>query len=127
MDSIPKQMVLLKAYEELTEKETFCLREANIKGMLELEDKKAKLLEELQRLAAEADLSPETREEFNRRVSILLKQEKENEIFLEKLMQENRAAYKKLSQNADSASKIRRAYGKTGMGSSSSRTFKDQA
>ena len=124
MAETPKQMVLLDAYEELTEKETFCFREANINGMLEIEDKKAKLLEELLRMSSESNLSSDQKQDFDSRVSALLKQEKENETFLSGLMKENRAAYRKLSQNADSASKIKKAYGNS---SPNSRSFTDQA
>lgn len=107
-EQLSRRMVLLAAYEDFTRRETVSLRDDKFELMLKLQDKKAKVLSELDRLQDLPDAS-ET-ESFNSRISILLKQEEENEKLLELKKAVNRQEYRKLSQNAVSANKLRRAY-----------------
>lgn len=111
-----KAMTLLAAYEELTERESFCLGEANMEGVLAVQSKKAAVLEELQRLAGEAKLAGESRRSFDERIGRLLEAEKANEARLAKLMDENRREWQQLSKQSRAVSRVRKAYGKAPAG-----------
>ncbi len=127
MTETRKRFALLGAYEELTEKETFCLKEANFDAVKEVQAKKAKLVGELQRFEGGGQLSPSEKEEFNSRIEILLGSEKENEALLEALKSENRAQFKSLVKQSNSVSKIRKAYGSASNPTTPTRTLKGQA
>ena len=111
MTATSKHFVLLDAYCELTEKETFCLGEGNLQGVLKAQAKKGQISEELTRLSREAPLDPESKEKFDKTVRELLVQEEANNQTIEKLIRENRAEFKELSKQGYSANKFRRAYG----------------
>jgi ribosomal protein L34E len=122
-----KRFILLGAYEELTEKETFCLKEANFDAVSTVQGKKARLLSELQSLDDQGTLETEEKDEFNRRLQQLQECEKGNDILLGELMKENRSEFKTLSKRANSASQVRRAYGSAGNASGAKRALKDKA
>ena len=109
MTSVPKQLVLLAAYEELTEKERFCLQEGNMEGCLRAQEKKAKLLVELQQPILEP-LVGQNLKDYQKRVESLQKQEQENAKTLSGLIKENRDTYKGLAKQSGSAAKFRKAY-----------------
>lgn len=120
-----KRIALLESYEELTRKESVCIREGNIEPLAALQEKKAALIAALQQLSSE-DVSAEERTQFNQRLVRLQETEEANAEGLGRLMAENRDAYRKLGQNASSASKLRRAYaGKPG--DDSERSLKHKA
>ena len=127
MTQSPKSLVLLEAYEELTAKESFCLKEVNIKGVLATQEKKAKLLAGFRKLEPSEELSEEAKADFDRRIQNLLEREAENSKALESLIEENRLAYKLLSKHRNSASNIRKAYGAKSSSLSNSKSLKDQA
>lgn len=122
-----KRFVLLGAYEALTEKETFCLKEANFDAVSKVQAKKARLLSELQALDEQDSLKAEEKNEFNRRLQQLQEREKRNDTLLGQLMAENRSESKTLSKRVSSASQVRRAYGAASSPSGSKRTLKDKA
>lgn len=109
MSSLPKQLVLIEAYEELTDKESFCLKEGNIEGCLKVQGKKAKLLPELQLLKG-ASMSTELRATYQERLNRLQEIEQNNAAVLSQLIEKNRNEHKKLSKQSGSASKFRKAY-----------------
>lgn len=101
-------MVLLAAYEDFTRRESVSLRDENFELLAKLQGKKAKVIEQLRGL--EDSPSPSEAEDFKTRVAALLEQEEANSRLLQQKMSANREAYRKLSQNAISANKLRRAY-----------------
>lgn len=122
-----KEFILLEAYERQTNKETFCLSEENLEGVLEAQRKKASMIEELQRLKAKRVLSDKDKAEFDRRVKALIEQESENAETLERLMAENRNAAKKIAKKSASASKFRDVYGTSKHSKSAPRSLRDRA
>lgn len=106
-----KAMILLEAYEDLTSKETLCLKEGNFDGVLRAQKKKALLFQGLEELQG-TPLRDEDRAAVRRRLEHLKEQEAANSAELQRRMKENREELKKLSANASSASKLRRAYAK---------------
>ncbi len=127
MTETTKRFVLLGAYEALTEKETFCLKEANFEAVSTVQAKKARLLSELQNLDDQE--TPEIAEKvaFNRRLKQLQEYEKSNDALLVKLMEANRSESKSLSKRANSASQVKKAYGSAGNSSGLKRALKDKA
>ncbi len=107
-DRLSRRMVLLAAYEDFTRRESVSLRDENFELMLKLQDKKAKVVEQLTSLDG-APTQAEA-EDFRNRIAILLEQEESNNRLLEEKMAENREEYRKLSRNSVSASKFRRTY-----------------
>ncbi len=107
-DRLSRRMVLLAAYEDFTRRESVSLRDENFELMLKLQDKKAKVVEQL----ASLDGAPSQAEveDFRNRIAILLKQEESNSRLLKEKMAANREEYRKLSRNSVSASKFRRTY-----------------
>ena len=122
-----KRFALLGAYETLTEKERFCLKEGNFEAIGELQEKKLRLLKDLERLEDASSLAATEKNEFNSRLEKVLAVESENEALLEELKVENRSQYRALSKRFTSASKIRRAYGSASNPNAPRRTLKDQA
>lgn len=106
-----KRFVLLSAYEELTEKETFCIKEANFDEIRKVQSKKVKLLGELDTLNDKDQLRTEEKEAFNKRIERLQMREKENDERLALLIGQNRVELRSLSKRASSVSQIRKAYG----------------
>jgi predicted nucleotidyltransferase len=127
MTETRKSFVLLGAYEALTEKETFCLKEANFEVVSKIQSKKDRLLKELQNLEDRESLESDEKDEFNRRLQILQECEKSNEALLKRLKAENRSQFKSLSKRASSASQIRRAYGSAANPDGLKRNLKDKA
>jgi len=127
MTEMGKRFVLLSAYEELTEKETFCIKEANFDEIRKVQAKKSRLLEELGSLDDEDRLKSEQRVDFNRRIDRLQTIEQENESRLEALMDQNRSEIKTLSKRSSSASKIKKAYGTASSPDNSSGSLKNKA
>lgn len=105
-----KRMALLEAYEELTRKETFCLGEQNMQGVLETQRKKADVLRGFERLEDEK-LSPEEKDDFNRRIKALRTQEMTNAKSLDSMIASNREEFRRLDRDTKSGSKAIRAYG----------------
>lgn len=101
-------MVLLAAYEDFTRRESVSLRDGNIELMGRLQDKKAKVIAQLESLQDEVAQSE--MEDFSSRVAALLKQEKENDRVLTEKLAMNRQEFRRLSKNSVSASKFRNAY-----------------
>lgn len=102
-------MTLLAAYEELTRKETVCLKEANWEPMLKTQAKKAKLVEGISKHTAELLLDERT--QFNKRIASLQIKEAENAKTLAEKMKDNRELYRQITQRTKSGSKAIRAYG----------------
>ena len=127
MTETSKRFVLLGAYETLTEKETFCLSEANFEAVSAVQAKKARLLSELQNLDAGESLEAEEKADFNLRLQQLQECEKRNDALLDELKKENRSQFKELSKRASSASKVRKAYGSASVAGGKTRTLKDKA
>ena len=127
MTGTRKRFILLGAYEGLTEKETFCLKEANFDAVSTVQAKKARLLSELQGLDDQDTLETTEKDEFNRRLQKLQECEKDNDALVLELMKENRSEFKTLSKRSNSASQVRRAYGSAGNASGAKRTLKDKA
>ncbi len=107
-DRLSRRQVLLAAYEDFTRRESVSLRDDNFELLAKLQDKKAKVL------AAMAELtdspSEAEKEDFNQRLAVLLEQEQANGRLLQEKQIANRQEYRKLTQNAVSANKLRRAY-----------------
>ena len=122
-----KRFVLLTAYEDLTAKETFCIKEANFDEIQKVQSKKSKLLGELGSLRDKDRLRIEEKGDFSRRVEALQKQEQENEELLSLLMGQNRAELRSLSKHATSVSQIRKAYGSASSLDSPNRSLTDKA
>lgn len=101
-------MTLLAAYEDFTRRETVCLEDDNFQLMLKLQEKKAAVLAELGKLQDEGD--EQEKLAFKKRIAALREQEEINSQLLVKKMGANREEYRKLTQNAVSAGKLRRAY-----------------
>jgi len=120
MATITKHFVLLDAYGDLTEKETFCLGEENMAGVLSIQAKKAKISDELLRLDRESPLDAKAKKEFDSIVRALLAKEAANDRTIKELMARNREAFKDLSKQGRSVNKFRRAYGVGGDEKSSS-------
>lgn len=127
MTEMRKRFVLLGAYETLTEKETFCLKEANFDAVSTVQAKKARLLSKLQSLEDHDALGAGEKEEFNGRLQRLRECEKRNDALLEVLKEENRTQFKSLSKRVNSASQVRKAYGSAANADGSSRSLKDKA
>ncbi len=127
MTETSKRFVLLSAYESLSEKETFCLTEANFEAVSVIQAKKARILKELQALEDQDSLGPEEKAEFNRRLERLQESEKSNDAMLDKLKEENRAQFKSISKRVSSASQVRKAYGSASSADGSTRTLADKA
>lgn len=101
-------MALLAAYEDFTRRESVSLRDGNFELMLKLQDKKAKVIAQLSSL--DDSPNPADTENFNSRIAALLEQEQVNGELLEQKMSANRQEYRRLTLNAISANKLRRAY-----------------
>lgn len=127
MIGMEKRFVLLTAYEELTEKETFCLKEANFDEIRKVQAKKSKLIGELESLNDQDGVRPEEKENFNSRIEALKRQEKDNEECLKLLINENRTELKSLSKHTSSVSQIRKAYGSPTSLETPVRSLKDKA
>jgi len=127
MIGMEKRFVLLAAYEDLTEKETFCIKEANFEEIRKVQGKKLKLLGEMDALEDGDRLRPEEKEGFNDRIQRLQIREKENEERLNLLMGENRSEMKSLSKHASSVSQIRKAYGSAFSREAPKRSLKGKA
>ncbi len=127
MIGMEKRFVLLAAYEDLTEKETFCIKEANFDEIRKVQGKKLKLLGEMDALGDRDRLRPEEKEDFNNRVERLQIREKENEERLNLLMGQNRSELKSLSKHASSVSQIRKAYGSSISPEAPNRSLKGKA
>ncbi len=106
-----KRFVLLTAYEKLTAKETFCIKEANFDEIQKVQSKKTKILVELETLNDQDRLSTEEKMDFNGRLEELQKCERENDERLNMLISQNRTELKSLSKRATSVSRFRKAYG----------------
>ncbi|MCH6255876.1 hypothetical protein MLD52_04910 [Puniceicoccaceae bacterium K14] len=111
MSERPKQVVLLEAYEELTRKESVCLREANIEVALEVQAKKAKLLDKIAELQKTSPLNGDIEPSFSEKVAELESIEISNAQVLEEAMKKNRDVYRIVTKRSDSAGKVRNAYG----------------
>ena len=109
MTETRKRFVLLGAYEALTEKENFCLKEANFEAVSTVQAKKARLLSELQSLDDQETLEIAEKVAFNRRLKQLQEYEKSNDALLVKLMEANRSESKSLWKRANSASQVKKA------------------
>lgn len=127
MIEMRKRFVLLSAYETLTAKESFCIKEANFEAIGRVQAKKSKLLGQLEKLTDQDLLTTEERVDFNDRIERLQIEEKENEGLLTLLKKENRTKFKSLSKHVSSVSKIRKAYGSASSPSIPSRALKDKA
>ena len=127
MTTTRKRFVLLGAVEDLTEKETFCLKEANFEKAVEVQAKKARLIGELKRLEDHESLSQSEKDEFNSRLDRLLVCENKNEMALEQLKTDNRSQFKTMSKHSSSVSKIRKAYGSASNPDASTPILKGQA
>jgi hypothetical protein len=101
-------MALLAAYEDFTRRESVSLRDENFELLTKLQDKKEKVIAQLD--ALDDRPSPAESEDFKVRIGKLLEQEQGNSRLLQEKMSANRQALRKLSQNAVSANKLRRAY-----------------
>ncbi|MBK1880464.1 hypothetical protein [Pelagicoccus mobilis] len=107
-DRLSRRMVLLAAYEDFTRRETVSLREENFELMLKVQDKKAKVIAELETITdAPAE---EERSEFKSRIEALLLQEAKNTEMLSDKMASNRQEHRRLSRNTVSANKFRSVY-----------------
>lgn len=122
-----KRFVLLSAYEALTEKETFCIKEANFDEIRKVQAKKSRLLEELGSLDDDDQLESEQKAEFNCRIDRLQAKEKENELRLAELMDQNRSEIKALSKRSSSVSQIKKAYGTASSPDNSRGSLKNKA
>lgn len=111
MSENPKQIVLLSAYEELTQRETVSLREGNMEATLELQKKKAKLLEKITELQKDAPLRGELAKVLKEKVARLEAIESENAQVLAEHMKNNRIEYRSLVKRSGAATKVRNAYG----------------
>lgn len=121
-----KRLTLLSAYEELTRKEGLCIREENFAPLPSLQSKKAVLLESLQSLPRDG-IDEAERQEFNERLAELKRQEDENAALLGQKMEANREEFRKLGQNASSASKLRKAYASQARGEEDPGSLKGHA
>ncbi len=120
-------MAALQAYEELTCKETLCLREENFDALLATQAKKARLLDGLAQLA-ETPFKAGEAEQFKAKISALQRQEAENAAVLEEKMRVNREQHKALSRSAKSSVSALRAYGRPDpQPPAASSTLKDKA
>ncbi len=122
-----KRFILLSAYEELTEKESFCINELNFQEISKVQGKKLKLIGELESLNDHESLSRDEKDNFNARIEHLQIVEKENEKRLGSMKDENRLRFKSLSKHVRSASKIRKAYGSASSPRLQTRALKDKA
>ena len=107
-ERLSRRMALLSAYEDFTRREGVSLRDENFELMLKLQDKKAKVIAELEKLsetASENELS-----EFKRRIEILLAEEAKNSDLLAQKMSSNRRDFRKLSRSSVSANKLKNVY-----------------
>ncbi|MDQ8186173.1 hypothetical protein [Pelagicoccus sp. SDUM812002] len=120
-----RRMVLLAAYEDFTRRESVSLRDENFELLKKLQDKKAKVIEQMALLQDTPNKSDA--EDFNQRLSELQKQEEANSSLLQQKMLSNRQELKKLSQNTISANKLRRAYAASSDRPSASGTLKGRA
>jgi len=111
MAASSKHFVLLDAYSELTDKEAFCLGEANFEGVLMAQAKKSKISDELTRLGNEDPLDKRNKVLFDKAVHELIDREAANDKKIKELIRQNRDEFKGLSKQGRSASKFRRAYG----------------
>ncbi len=127
MNEPRKRFVLLDAYEALTEKETFCINEANFEEISRVQAKKSKLLAELESLSDTPLLDEKEISEFNQRIDTLRERETSNSLRLDGLMKENREQFRDLSKRANSASQIRRAYGSASNPAAPNRSLKNKA
>ncbi|MDQ8200028.1 hypothetical protein QEH56_17825 [Pelagicoccus enzymogenes] len=107
-ERLSRRMVLLAAYEDFTRRESVSLRDENFELLAKLQDKKAKVIAQLHALPEQPDGAEAA--DFNARVAKLLEQEEANSKLLQEKMAVNRQELRKLSQNAVSANKLRRAY-----------------
>ena len=121
-----KHFILLSAYEELTQKETFCIGESNFEAVVRVQEKKRSLLAGLAGLAA-ADLAEADRAAFSRRVEALREQEDRNAEALDARIKDNRLEYRKLTMNAKSAPQLIRAYAGRPRQGDASRDLKGRA
>ena len=104
-----KRLTLLEAYEDLTRKESVCLREDRFEDLNRVQRKKAQLLEGLDALRVEP-LDADEQAEFDKRIASLQERESSNAALLTEKMTANRSEFRKLRKHSASASKLKRAY-----------------
>lgn len=107
-DRLSRRMALLAAYEDFTRREAVGLRDENFELVLKLQDKKAKVVEQLQGL--DEPMADGEKEDFDERVNALLRQESESAELLSQKMSKNREEYRKIARNSVSANKLRNVY-----------------
>lgn len=123
--SSSRRTTLLSAYEDFTRRETMCLKDENFELLAKIQDKKSKVIEELQSLDDQPDEAE--KRDFNQRLEKLLEQERANEALLAEKMVNNRAEYRNLTKRSASASKLRRAYAPTTEKNTSQSSLKGRA
>ena len=106
-----KRMVALLAYEELTLKETLCLKEENYDGLLRTQSKKAKLLDGLAKLN-DVPLAAGEATRYAELLQALQQQESANAELLAKRMQTNRSQLRGLTRSGNSGVSALKAYGR---------------
>ena len=121
-----KRLTLLSAYEELTRKEGLCIREGNFDALPSLQSKKASLLDTLRDLPVDG-VGDAERAAFNERLAELKRREDENAALLGAKMEANREEFRRLGQNASSASNLRKAYTSQSRGETESPSLKGRA
>lgn len=107
-DRLSRRLALLAAYEDFTRREGVSLRDENFELTRKLQEKKSKVVAELQSLDEPA--SEEEQAAFKRRVDALLQQETANADLLAEKMTGNREELRKLSRSSVSANKLRNTY-----------------
>lgn len=107
-----RRSTLLSAYEDFTRRETVCLKDEDFELLAKVQDKKVKVIAELQSLEDSPDEAE--KHDFNRRLEVLVELEKANEATLTQKMANNRQELRNLTKRSASATKLRRAYAPSG-------------
>ncbi len=110
-----KRLAALRAYEELSLKESLCLREENYEGLLATQGKMKLLMDGLLALRGQA-LGPGEAGEYDACLERLRAAEAANAALLAERMAGNREQFRALSKSASSGVGALRAYGRPEQG-----------